>query len=349
MRNKLPILLALVLATVAAVPLLRSLPWRQFVTAAGPTTVPPPAAIPAENGDSPAASGSRISPLPPGEGQEVRAAGTGSVTTELAASAQSAKLKPQTLVEYAVLTIENQQHISAQISEEGELFAHPLAGVGRYYELRQGPISLIHLDMTVQIDSVTTSLVQVCNGTTFWTYRKLPNAESLWKIDVDKAITALDQAAGRMPPNALLTCPGLGGLGRLMRGINAQFLFTTADSDAVEGVPAWKLVGEWKPQVLARLLPDQNEAAAKGRPYDIRSLPGHLPDGIAVYLRQSDYFPLRIDYCRNSSKSPQRQLLSLKFSDVSFRGPIDSSKFIFMPGSLEYSDRTDEFLRSLGQ
>ena len=49
-------------------------------------------------------------------------------------------MKPQTLIEYAVLPVENQQHISAQIAEEGELFGHPMAGIGRYYELRQGPI-----------------------------------------------------------------------------------------------------------------------------------------------------------------------------------------------------------------
>jgi hypothetical protein len=39
----------------------------------------------------------------------------------------------------------------------------------------------------------------------------------------------------------------------------------------------------------------------------------------------------------------------MKFSDVSFRGPIDSSRFLFTPGSLDYRDRTDEFVRSLGQ
>jgi hypothetical protein len=266
-----------------------------------------------------------------------------------AASSQSAKPKPQTLINYAVLAVENQQYISAQVTEEGELLSHPLAGRGRYYELRQGPIPLIHLDMTVQIDLVSTSLVQVCNGTTFWTYRKLPNAESLWKIDVDKVITALDKAASHTPPDALLTCPGLGGLGRLMRGLNAQFEFATAEPDEVEGTPAWKLAGHWRPQVLARLLPDQNDAAAKGRPYDVRHLPGHLPDSVAIYLRQSDYFPLRIDYCRSASKAQQRCLVSLKFSDVNFRGPIDSGQFIFMPGSLDYTDRTDDFVRLLGQ
>ena len=69
---------------------------------------------------------------------------------------------------------------------------------------------------------------------------------------------------------------------------------------------------------------------------------------MTVCLRQSDCFPLRIDYCRNVSKSaPLRRLLTVKLSDINFNGPIDSSQFLFTPGSLEYSDRTDEFVRAV--
>jgi hypothetical protein len=262
-------------------------------------------------------------------------------------ASQLTQINPQMLMDNAVLAVEGQQSISAQVSEEGELFGHPLAGRGHYYELRQ-PIPLIRFELTVQIDSVTTSLVQVCNGATFWTFRKMPNSESLSKIDAGRAIAAVEQAASRVPPTAALASPGLGGLGRLMRGLNAQFEFVSAAPDEVEGTLAWKLAGGWRPQVLARLLPDQKDAAAKGRPFDISRLPGRLPDGAAIYLRQSDYFPLRIDYFRSAAKSPPRCLLSLKFSDVNLVGPIDPNQFIFPPPSLNYSDRTDDFVRSLG-
>jgi hypothetical protein len=252
------------------------------------------------------------------------------------------------LVDNAVLAVENQRYISAEISEEGELFGRPMAGVGHYFEMRNGPIPMIHLDLTIRVDSVSTSLMQVCNGTTFWTYRKLPFAETLSKLDAVRAITALEQAAGRMPPGAVMSSPGLGGLGRLMRGLNARFDFTSVQGDVEEGMPVWKLTGVWKAEVLARLLPDQKDAVAKGRSYDTSRLSARLPDGVVIFLRQHDYFPLRIDYCRGASKSAPRCLLSLKFKDVSFNGPIESSQFLFTPGSLEYSDRTDEFVRSLG-
>ena len=250
-------------------------------------------------------------------------------------------------MDYAVLAVEGQHYISAQISEEGELLGHPLGGFGHYYEVRQGPIPLIHLEVTVEIDSVSTTMVQVCdNLETLWTYRKLPNGESLSKLNAVRAITALDQAAGRMPPTALLTAPGLGGLGRLMRGLNGQFDFATATADELDGTPVWKVTGAWKASVLARLLPEQKDAAAKGRPYNLAKLSARLPDGAAVYLRQTDYFPLRIDYLRGATGSSPLCLLSLRFSDVSFRGPIDSGEFLFTPGSLEFNDRTDDFVRA---
>ncbi len=248
------------------------------------------------------------------------------------------------------MSVENQEFITARITEEGELFQHPLLGVGRYFERREGPIPSIRLELTVQIDNVSTSLVQVCNKNTntIWTYRKLPNGETLSKLDAVRAITALDQAAGRAPSANALVSPGLGGLGRLMRGINANFRFTSAEADELDGTPVWKLAGAWRAKVLWRLLPDQNAAAAKGRPYDLARLPARLPDGIALCLRQGDYFPLRIEYFRAAPKGTPRCMLSLRFTDVSFRGPIDASEFLFTPGSLEYTDRTDDFVRTLG-
>jgi hypothetical protein len=243
----------------------------------------------------------------------------------------------------AVRAVEAKQFISAHITQHGELFGHPITGDGRYYELRQGAIPKIHLELTVEIGSVSTSLMQVCNGTTFWTYKKMPNGESMSRLNAMRAISALQQAADRLPHEAIASSPGLGGLGRLMRGLNAQFEFTSVVADQLAGVPVWKLSGGWKPAQLARLLPGQKEAIEKGRKLDLTRLPAQLPDSVTVFLRD-DLFPFRIDYLRSL---PNRCLIRLEFSDLNFDGPIDSGQF-FVPGNLESVDRTDEFIRSLG-
>ena len=113
----------------------------------------------------------------------------------------------------AVRAVETRQFISARIKQQGELFGKQITGEGRYYELRQGWIPRIHLELTVEIGSVSTSIVQVCNGADFWTYRKLPTGESLSKLDAVRAITALKQAEGKLPREAVASSPGLGGLG----------------------------------------------------------------------------------------------------------------------------------------
>ncbi len=240
------------------------------------------------------------------------------------------------------------QYISARIKQRGELFGHQITGEGRYYELRQGPIPRIRLELTVEVGSVSTSLVQVCNGATFWTYQKLPNGESLSKLDAVRAFTALEQAAGKLPREAVASSPGLGGLGRLMRGLNAQFEFTSAVADQLGGLPVWKLSGGWKPAQLARFLPNQKEAIEKGRPLDLTRLPGHLPDSVTLFLGQEDCFPFRIDYLRSVPKSSPRCLMGLEFFELNFDGPIDSGQFLFTPGNLQTIDRTEEFVRALG-
>ena len=55
----------------------------------------------------------------------------------------------------------------------------------------------------MEVGSVTTSLMEVCNGTTFWTHTKLPSGESFSKLDAVRALAALELVAGRTPREAL--------------------------------------------------------------------------------------------------------------------------------------------------
>ena len=403
MRNKLPILFALVLMAAAAMPWLRSLESQRWSLPASTTTVPPPeigalqavsvdaaqniahprqdsqstkGGLPGSQGGSQPSIPPTAAPLPlaaqdssqssrrgngeSGENKPLpasqsfettsRSSTSGSGIPRAADTSPSTLPKPQTLLDGAVRAVETRRFISACIKQQGELFGHQITGEGRYYEFRQGPtIPKIRLELTVEVGPVSTSLVQVCNGATFWTYQKLPNGETLSKLDAVRAITALEQAADRLPREAIASAPGLGGLGRLMRGLNAQFEFTSVTADQLGGLPVWKLSGGWKPAKLARLLPKQKEAIEKGRPLDLTRLPAQVPDSVTLFLGQEDCFPFRIDYLRGVPKSSPRCLMGLEFFELNFDGPIDSGQFLFTPGgNLEPLDRTEEFVRSLG-
>lgn len=272
-----------------------------------------------------------------------------SAAEKTADSTQSSPPKPQSLLDDAIRSVESRQFISARVKQQGELIGHQVTGEGRYYELRQGPIPSIHFEVTVEIGSATTSLVQVCNGNTFWSHRKLPTWDVLYKIDAVRATAALERARSKLPHEALASAPGLGGLGHLLRGLNSHFEFTTVVADQLGGLPVWKLNGGWRPDQLARLLPNEKEAIANGRKPDTAHLLAHLPDSVALYLGQEDCFPFRIDYLRSVPKSSPHLLLGLEFFELNFNGPIDSGQFLFAPGSnLQIIDRTEEFVHSVG-
>ena len=378
-----PILLALALMAAAAMPWLRALESQRKAMFGSATTVPPPeqAAINALSaGDAQGIGNPRdaspLHPLPPspaeqklstppdqtGDGKKGNGISGGtessrgsqpqgktSTAEKTTDSSQSTPPKPQTLLDNAVRSVESRQFISARVKQQGELVGHQITGEGRYYELRQGPIPSIHFEVTAEIGSATTSLVQVCNGTTFWSHRKLPTWDVLYKIDAVRATAALERARSTLPHEALTSAPGLGGLGRLLRGLNSRFEFTAVVAEQLGGLPVWKLNGGWKPDQLARLLPNQKEAIANGRKPDLAHLPAHLPDSVALFLCQEDCFPFRVDYLRSLPKSSPRLLLGLEFFELNFNGPIDSGQFLFAPGSnLQIIDRTEEFVHSLG-
>jgi hypothetical protein len=288
---------------------------------------------------------------PPASGYPVSQSDAKSPATDkIADTSQSSPPKPQILLDRAVRAVETRSFISAQIKQHGELIGQQITGVGQYYELPKEPIPRIHLELTMQVGSVSTSLVLVCNGTTLWTYRKLPNGEKLSKLDAVRAMTALKQVADKRPREAIATLPGLGGLGRLMRGLNSQFEFTSVVAEQLDGLPVWKLSGGWKPAQLARLLPNQKDAIDKGRTPDLTRLPGHLPDSVTLYLGKEDCFPFRIDYLRSVPRASPRCLIGLEFFNLNFNGPIDAGQFLYTPaGNLEIIDHTDEFVHSLGE
>jgi hypothetical protein len=240
------------------------------------------------------------------------------------------------------------QYISAHIKQQGEILGLQITGEGHYYEVRKELIPRIRLELALEVGSTSTSLVQICNGKTLWTYRKLPNGESLTKVDAFRAITALDQAASNLPRELMAASPGLGGLGRLMRGINSRFEFTSVVADQLSGLPVWKVSGGWTRPRLIGLMPEQKEAILSGHPPDLTHLPAHVPDTVVVFLGQEDCFPFRIDYLRGVPKSSPRLLMGVEFFELNFNGPIDSGQFLFTPGNLRVNDQTEEFVRTLG-
>jgi hypothetical protein len=217
---------------------------------------------------------------------------------------------------------------------------------------------LIRLELRIQIGDQQSSLLQILSPPTpaghyLWTYCKLPDEERLSRVDLVRAAQARDKA---QPTPGLGTegmLSGLGGLPRLLRGLQAAFDFSSAEQGHFGRLPVWRLQGQWKPDHLAKILPDQKAAIEAGRPPDLGKLPEHLPNRVVLMLGEDDLFPYRIEYRRGipekaDGRDDSRALVTMELFDVKFNLPIDRNRFIYNRGTTDFSDQTENFISSLG-
>jgi hypothetical protein len=254
-------------------------------------------------------------------------------------------------MEDAILALEGRRSISARIRQSIDLFDRQPAASGLYLEQRSEREVLMRLELRIQTGDEPGSILQVCDGRYLWTYRKLAGEESLQRVDVLRVALELEETGNLPKPGKVGWWPGLGGMPRLLRGLNAAFDFEAGRQTRLRGLRAWQLVGRWKPDRLAELLPGPAERIAAGNRPDLAKLPEPLPHRVVLYLGTDDRFPYRVEYLRESSgeEGPREKLIvGIDFFEVKLNDPIDASRFIYQPGTLEFTDRTDEFLQSLG-
>lgn len=265
--------------------------------------------------------------------------------------------RSEALLIAAVQTLERRDSIYAVIRQEVNLFGRHLVGSGSYLEQREGGKHRMRLELTLQIGDRTSSLVQVCDGDYLWTHRQLLGKAELSRIDVSRASEALARAEKMPGKGGMGILPGLGGLPKILRGLHASFDFTHAQQGrwGKRKRLVWRLRGQWKADRLLKILPNQKEAIAAGKPPELSELPQHLPDHVILLLGQEDLFPYRLEYRRAAGKkdswadAPEsRPLVTMQLYDVVLDGPVDRNRFIYNPGKAEFSDHTDGFVQSLG-
>ncbi len=267
--------------------------------------------------------------------------------------------RAQSRLEDAILALESRFSISASIRHEADLFGKRVFGSGIYREQRSGPNPLLRLELKMQLGDRVSTMVQVCDGRYLWLYWKLLDEGTLSRIDVVRVGRAIEKSGDVPQPGRIDKWPGIGGLAKLLRSLNAAFSFESLKEGQLQTragqVPVWKLRGQWKPEKLVAVLPDQKEAIGQGKPPDLNRLPKHLPDHVVIFLGKQDLFPYRIEYRREQPKGAgqpdnprSRPIVTMQLYEVNLNVPIDPTRFIYNPGNLKYSDRTQAFLEKLG-
>ena len=155
--------------------------------------------------------------------------------------------------------------------------------------------------------------------------------------------------------NPAAVLPGLGGLSKLLRGLDANFRFTSVEHGRFRQVPVWKIEGGWQTARLIEMLPKQKDAIEHGKPPDLKRLPQYVPDRVVLLLGQENLFPYRIEYCRAAEKKDgsaeaddTQAIVTMDLYEVSFDAPIDPQRFFYNPGNMRSTDQTKSFIQSLG-
>ena len=139
-----------------------------------------------------------------------------------------------------------------------------------------------------------------------------------------------------------------------------QFSFVTQPPGAADAMrdqrPTWVLLGQWKPDKLARLL--NEPTAGEGSP-DASRLPAHVPDHILLHLGKQELFPYRVDFRKRdknassyddeaSALAQAKSLVVMEMFDVQLNDPVDPNWFLYDPGNLKRINGTERFLKRLG-
>jgi hypothetical protein len=144
----------------------------------------------------------------------------------------------------------------------------------------------------------------------------------------------------------------MGGLPNLLENLQAGFQFGDVEEKKLDQLSVYRVEGQWKPLMLAELLPDQRDKLLAGQAADWKKAPDAIPQRVVLTLGQDDLFPYRIEYLREQpgkkgSPPTVQPILVIELFEVQFGAPIDPQRFVYEPGN-RGSDGTAAYLKKLG-
>jgi len=264
-------------------------------------------------------------------------------------------LDGQSLIVQSVAQLTNIPSLEAKLRQTTYWFDQELAGSGTYFQSQSPRGLLLRLELKLRVGEHQSSLQQVCDGRFLWIRRDLPGGVLLGRADVERMREALGRRGSPSWVGAGVHSLAVGGLPQLLAALAENFQFSAPQAMRSENAALWVLVGGWKPDKLAILLPDQKDKILAGRPVDLARLAAQLPTEIRIILGQSDLLPYRIEYRRalgDGARSPGDSrgispMTVLEILEIRQREELDENLFCYQPGNQEVADYTERYLQSL--
>ncbi len=278
------------------------------------------------------------------------------------------------LVLQALTQLQRHQSVTAHLKYHACLDGQQRDGNGDYWQQNAAASTRVRLELRMQIDDSTASLLQVSGSRFLWTDQRLASGRRVARVDLrklraDPELALADPADVIQPGQASwsavepASATMSGGLPSLLSSLVENFTFAPPQAMQLDigtartKLPVWAVVGRWRPEKLAQLVSipaDKPEAAA------LASLPNRLPHEVLLMVGQADLFPCFIEYRRLDEQAlsappdtpyrlSPRPMVVMVLSNVAYNVPIAASQFDYAPGEADWVDRTAEVRAQLRQ
>jgi outer membrane lipoprotein-sorting protein len=289
-----------------------------------------------------------------------------------AAAPEAPPVEPPTeaekFLDEAIKKVAAIKSVSAKMLEKVEMLGQKFEITGRYL---RAPNDRIRLELNVVgLPDSKGSMLQVCNGTTFWDYQQVYETQIYYRRDAAPILAKvrspeLDENLREQVLNQM----GLAGPEILLTGLRRVVKFDQKEEQTLDGRPVWVLAGNWKSRE-GLLGPN----SAPLRPMD--NLPSYIPSLVVAYLGKDDYWPYKVKLSgqqssivmgdaydtrpigpdgrrigpRTAIQKPLLTKIELDYRDVQLNGSISDKEFVFQaPQGAHVEDDTRKILDGLEQ
>jgi len=267
-----------------------------------------------------------------------------------AVSAAEGAAQAERIVAASLAALGRAESISARLRQRVRVEDRVLVGAGRYVQSGLGEDQRYRYESSLQSDTETFELLDVCDGLFAWSYRRIgPQPPVLERLDVRRIRDRLRQFK---PGDDAPVSPYLGGVQRTVSLLRDWFLFVSVEPAAMDDLPVWRIEGRWNPQMLAALVPTLKEAALREGGVRPAELPDGTPWSVRLSIGKRDLFPFRIEWLAIPGRRPvadrePEPVAVLELYDVRLGEPVDAAAFVYKPAIEGLIDLTETRVRLL--
>ena len=259
-------------------------------------------------------------------------------TAELVSSGKQA----ERLVASMLSRLGRVESVSARIRQRTRAEGMVLVGTGRYLQQGSGVDQQFRFEVVNKADTETFELLEVSDGISFWKFQKGSSTPvQLSRVDISQ-IRARLKDFGIDEDQAV--APHLGGLQRSLALIRWFFHFESAERTSIDGLPVWRVVGRWNPNLLRVVFPHL-KAPHDDSEVDALEVPAGTPSSVELIVGSEQLFPFRITWSARNNDGKVEPISILELYEVRLGDRIDSAAFVYKPSVEGLRDVTEQVVR----